>query len=132
MRKVLLNLLVGCSLIAGMLVSAIPVGAVSCPSGSVRSSANSYAECSIPEDDADQDLMSRVKVIINVVIGVLGIVAVAMIIIGGIMYTTSQGQPDKVKQAKDIIMYSVIGLIVALLAFAIVNFVLSGVFGRSI
>ena len=76
----------------------------------------------------EQDLMPMLQIIINVVLGVLGVICVAMIIVGGIMYTTSQGQPDKVKQAKDIILYSVIGLIIALLAVAIVNFVLVNIF----
>ena len=43
------------------------------------------------------------------------------------MYTTSSGDSAKVKKAKDTIMYGVIGLVIALLAFAIVNFVLSSV-----
>ena len=47
-----------------------------------------------------------------------------MIVIGGINYALSQGDPGKVKKAKDTILYGVIGLVVALLAFAIVTFVL--------
>ena len=52
------------------------------------------------------------------------ILAVIVIIIGGINYTMSQGDPGKTKKAKDTILYGVIGLIVALAAFAIVHFVL--------
>lgn len=78
----------------------------------------------------EQELMPIVQVVINVVLGIIGVLCVAMIIVGGIMYTTSQGSPDKVKQAKDIILYSVIGLVVALLAVAIVNFVLVNVFNQ--
>ena len=44
------------------------------------------------------------------------------------MYTTSAGDQAKVKKAKDTIMNGVIGLVVAFLAFAIVNFVLSAIF----
>ena len=47
-----------------------------------------------------------------------------MIILGGISYATSQGDPGKVKKGKDTILYGIIGLVVALLAYAIVNFVL--------
>lgn len=81
-------------------------------------------------DGNTTEIMPMVQIIVNVVIGLIGLLCVAMIIIGGIMYTTSQGQPDKVKQAKDIILYSIIGLVVALLAFAIVNFVLTNVFNK--
>ena len=62
--------------------------------------------------------------IVNVVIGVLGIVAVLVIIIGGVQYMTSTGDAGKVKKAKDTILYGVIGLVICILAFAIVNFVI--------
>ena len=52
-----------------------------------------------------------------------------MIIIGGIQYSTSAGDSGKVKKAKDTILYGIIGLVIALLAFAIVNFVLTQIFG---
>lgn len=75
----------------------------------------------------DDDAMVTIKKVINLLLFVIGIVAVISIIIGGIMYTTSNGDQGKVKQAKDTIMYSVVGLVVAILAFAIVTFVVSSV-----
>ena len=63
--------------------------------------------------------------IINTMLYILGILGVIMIIFGGIRYVTSTGDASRVKAAKDTIMYSVIGLIVAALAYAIVNFVLT-------
>lgn len=74
------------------------------------------------------DLMSTLQVVINVIIGVIGFVAVVMIIMGGISFATSQGDSSKVAKARNTILYGVIGLIVALLAYAIVNFVLTNVF----
>ena len=53
----------------------------------------------------------------------VGVVSIAMIIIGGIRYATSGGNAEKVKSAKNTILYACIGLGVALLALAIVNFV---------
>jgi hypothetical protein len=47
-----------------------------------------------------------------------------MIVIGGIKYTTSNGDSSAITSAKNTILYSVVGLVVAILAFAIVNFVL--------
>ena len=72
----------------------------------------------------NQDLMETVQTILTAVIGIVGILAVIMIVYGGIQYTMSAGDAGKVKKAKDTILYGVIGIIVALLAFAIVNFVL--------
>ena len=47
-----------------------------------------------------------------------------MLIWGGILYTTSAGDSNKVTTAKNTIMYAVIGLVIAIFAYAIVNFVL--------
>ena len=71
------------------------------------------------------DLNTVIKTIVNTLIFVIGIVAVIMIILGGISYATSQGDPTKVKKGKDTVLYGVIGLVIALLAYAIVNFVLN-------
>ncbi|MBQ3464623.1 hypothetical protein IJH15_00135 [Candidatus Saccharibacteria bacterium] len=65
--------------------------------------------------------------IIEAIIAVLGVVAVIFIIIGGIQYMTSTGDPGKVKKAKDTILYALIGLAVCVLSFAIVNFVIKNV-----
>ncbi len=78
---------------------------------------------------SDKNLKDSIINIINGVIGVLGIVAVIVIIIGGIGYMTSAGDAGKVKKAKDTILYGVIGLIIVVLAFAIVNFVIVNILG---
>ena len=62
--------------------------------------------------------------IVNFFLGFLGIVAVMMIIYGGFLYVTAAGNDEKVGQAKKIIMYAVIGIIIILVSFAIVNTVL--------
>lgn len=61
--------------------------------------------------------------IINTMLFILGILTVIMIIFGGIRYVTSAGDASKVKAAKDTVLYSVVGLVVAILSYAIVNFV---------
>ncbi len=61
--------------------------------------------------------------LLNVVLGLVGLVAIGAIIYGGFTYTTSAGDTGKVQKGKSILIYGVIGLIVALLAFAIVRFV---------
>ena len=74
------------------------------------------------------DLMNILQIIINVVLGIIGFIAVAMIIVGGVQYTTSAGDAAKVTKAKNTILYGIVGLVIALLAFAIVNFILVNVF----
>lgn len=65
----------------------------------------------------------RVQQVINVLLFIIGAIAVIMIIIGGIKYVLSNGDSSQITSAKNTIMYAVIGLVVALLAYAIVNFV---------
>lgn len=69
--------------------------------------------------------------ILNSIIGVLALVAVVVMIVGGVSYMTSSGDAGKVKKAKDTILYGLIGLIVCVLAFAIVNFVISQIIGSN-
>jgi hypothetical protein len=50
-------------------------------------------------------------------------VAVIMIVVGGVRYTTSNGDSASIKSAKDTILYACVGLVVAIMSFSIVNFV---------
>ncbi len=69
------------------------------------------------------NLEGTVTNVINVVLYVVGILAVVMVIIGGVKYTTSGGDQAAVTSAKNTILYGIIGLVIAILAYAIVNFV---------
>lgn len=73
------------------------------------------------------DLVVVISNILSAIIGVLGIVCVAFVILGGITYMTSSGDAGKVKKGRDTILYGVIGLIICVLAFAIVNFVIRNI-----
>ena len=65
------------------------------------------------------------KQITNTVLYIVGIVAVIMLIVGGIKYVVSGGDAKKVTDAKNTVLYAIIGLVICLLAFAIVNFVVT-------
>lgn len=131
MKKFLSILLAACSLSAAVLAS-LPASALICPPGTYRAGTkdvSSLAECDITiEKDAAKQVTNRVENAINVVLGFVGVVAVAVIIIGGIQYITSQGDVAKAARARNVILYGIIGLVICLLAFAIVNLVLKGVF----
>ena len=128
-RKVTLALLGGCLVALGVLGGA-QVSAIKCPEGTLQADkeVTSLAECNL--DTGDQPpLMETVTGILNVVVGIIAVMAVIVVIIGGVFFVTSQGDAGKVARARNTILYGVIGLVVALLAFAIVNFVLGAVFG---
>jgi hypothetical protein len=62
--------------------------------------------------------------IVNILLFLIGAISVIMLIIGGIRYTISAGDSGNVTAAKNTILYAIVGLVVAFLAFAIVNYVL--------
>ena len=80
--------------------------------------------------DGQDTLVSNITTILNAVVAVLGLVCVVVMIIGGVNYMTSAGDAGKVKKAKDTILYGLIGLVVCVLAFALVNFVIANLLGQ--
>lgn len=82
-----------------------------------------------PNGENSPELTTVIQTILNAVYFIIGIVAVVMIILGGISYATSQGDPAKVKKGKDTILYGIVGLIISLMAFAITQFILNAMNG---
>lgn len=64
------------------------------------------------------------QTITNVMLYLIGAISVIMLIIGGIRYVVSGGDQAAVTSAKNTILYAVVGIIVAILAYALVNFVI--------
>ncbi|MDB5165233.1 MAG: hypothetical protein JWM00_123 [Candidatus Saccharibacteria bacterium] len=71
------------------------------------------------------------KTVTNVLLFIIGAISVIMLIIGGIRYTVSGGDSAAVTSAKNTILYAIVGIIVALLAYAVVNFVLGSFTGTA-
>ena len=65
------------------------------------------------------------KKVTNILLYIIGAVSVIMIVYGGVRYVISGGESGAVTNAKNTILYAVVGLIIALLAYAIINFVLN-------
>lgn len=65
------------------------------------------------------------KRITDVMLFLIGAISVIMLIIGGVRYVLSGGESAKVSEAKNTILYAVIGVVVAILAYAVVNFVVT-------
>ena len=72
--------------------------------------------------DQRGNLGNVIETVTNVLLFIIGAVSVIMIIVGGIKYVLSNGDASQVTSAKNTILYAVIGLVVALLAYAIVKF----------
>ena len=69
--------------------------------------------------------------ITNTILFAVGTISVIMLIYGGLRYIISGGDSKKVTDAKNTIMYAIIGLIISILAYAIVNFVINAVGGET-
>jgi hypothetical protein len=83
-------------------------------------------------DNTPDDLFSEdgiFRTIVNILLFLIGAISVIMLIIGGVRYTISGGDSGNVTAAKNTILYAIIGLVVAFLAFAIVNWVLGALAG---
>ena len=77
-------------------------------------------------DDCPTNLFGEtgvIRQISNTLIFIIGIIAVIMLIWGGLRYVVSGGDAKKVTDAKNTILYAIIGLIISFMAFAIVGFV---------
>lgn len=66
-----------------------------------------------------------VTTVINTMLFIVGILSVIMIIYAGIRYTTAHGDKSQVEGAKSTLMYAIVGLIVSIIAYAVVNWVVS-------
>lgn len=78
----------------------------------------------IPTTVADQ---GRIDETLTIVFGILGTIAVLMMVMGGIKYIIAKGNPGDLAKAKDTILYAAIGLGICIMAYSIVLFVLSNI-----
>ena len=109
-------------------VGSAPVFAVeglSVKNGASSARGNDQGECLFGTETGCEGKTAIFQTITNVLLFIIGAVSVIMLIIGGIRYTTSQGDQTAVQNAKNTILYSIVGIVVALLAYAAVNFVLT-------
>ncbi len=73
----------------------------------------------------DKSLYGIVGSVISVALGVVGLIAILLVIFGGFKWMTSGGSEEKVDEAKKILYSGIIGLVIILSAYALSSFVLS-------
>ena len=122
MLKKLLTIIPSLVLMCTFAVGALQVtsaGACSTPKECATQGATSASGSTTPKSAA-----SILKNIVNILLYITGAVAVIMVVLGGFKYVTSNGDSAQLKSAKDTILYSVVGIILAIAGYAIVNFVI--------
>lgn len=126
LKNVLAGLLIVPAIVLGVAVFAPmtdPVAAQSIQEGVNSTNTDSFVQALDGDNGVFRD-------IVNTALYIIGAISVLMLIYGGIRYTLSAGQTANVEAAKNTILYAIIGIIVAVLAFAIVNFVLGALIGN--
>jgi cytochrome bd-type quinol oxidase subunit 2 len=78
-------------------------------------------------DLTTRDVRETVSTIINAFMGLLGLVAVVLILLGGFKWMMAQGNEEKIDDAKKLMMSGVIGLIIIMSAYAIAQFVINAI-----
>jgi hypothetical protein len=131
MKKILTNIakigvfVPAFALLAGLAVPVATTYANNCDvSGGITGGKDCARNDEQPENLFNGD-DSVFQTVTNVMLFLIGAISVVMLIYGGIRYTISQGDSTAVTNAKNTIMYAVIGIVIAILAFAIVNFVVT-------
>lgn len=84
-------------------------------------------QCAV--DQSSNDLSRKIKRLINIMSAIVGVVAVAMIIVGGFRYVTSGGNDTSVTSAKNTILYAIIGLVIVAMSQILVHFTIKSLSG---
>lgn len=79
---------------------------------------------SLPSAEANQ---ASLDTVLTFVFGLAGAIALLFLIIGGMRFILSRGDPNGTTQAIRTILNSIIGLVIVIIAFAIVRFVITNV-----
>jgi hypothetical protein len=74
----------------------------------------------LPQTNPDKLLQNSLQIAYFAI----GITSVIILVIAGINYTISAGNPDKIAKSKNAIIYSIVGIIISMSAYAITTFVL--------
>lgn len=118
MRRALTALLFAAGLLGLGVMYSPPVAALDIPCDS-----DNPGQCNLVTTKTP--LTASIWNVIGVALGILGGIAVIVVVIAGLMYTTSGGDASKVSAAKTTILYAIVGLVVALSAAGIVAFISS-------
>lgn len=117
-KRILAGILVACGLMAGMLPQLAWADSTICDDPEISQDLKDAAGCS-----TTKTVDSVANSIIKIVIGIVGVIAVAVMIYGGFSFIMSHGDAARVQKGKYIILYGLVGLIVSIMAYAIVMFV---------
>ena len=123
------------ALVASAMIAPAPAFAASgdCKDGNIgKTGLEGSAECAKGSGQSDSLTGDAgvFQTVTNVLLFIIGAIAVIMLVVGGIRYTISGGNQEQITAAKNTILYAIVGIVVAILAYAAVRFVI-GSFSQS-
>ena len=114
-------------------VSVLPVlllpAAAFAQTGALKGLGSAATSISTGQAGTTTPLPTLISNLINVILGVMGIVFVVIIVYAGILYMNAGANPDNAKKAKTIIINAIIGIILVMAAYAISNFLIGSLIG---
>jgi hypothetical protein len=105
---------------------------VCCPATPAGKEAEEEKESAIAKFtgfSAARDIPQLIGLALRIILGLMGSIALLMFVYGGVLWLTSGGSPDKIKKARDILVWATIGLIVIFASYALVDLVIKTVGG---
>jgi hypothetical protein len=84
-------------------------------------------DCSTIRITGINDVWLIVAAVLEILLRIAALAAIGFIIYGGFEYLTSQAEPDKVTRARQTIISALVGLVIAILAATVINFIASSV-----
>lgn len=104
-------------------ISTVSAADIQCQSGQVQignACSTPISVSPLPHSSTDS---SQIKTILDMLFAIIGAISLLIITLAGFRYIVSRGESAEIAGAKNAIIYALIGLVVAILAFTIVNFV---------
>jgi len=86
-----------------------------------------FAQLQVPNDLKNSAGQGQIDTAVNIFIAIAAVVAVLLIVWGGVKFITSKGDPGATAKARNTIIYAAVGLALCMLSFAIVQFVVGNV-----
>lgn len=127
-RNILLSTIIALSAVLGIALAPQPAMAATCKDYQTSVLPIPGCDGTNPDEEVDGQavIFGIIKIVIQIMTAVIGIVAVGAVIFGAILYGTSGDNPENLKKAKGIWMNVVIGLMLFAFMVAITNFLIPG------
>ena len=131
MKSIIKKITQGALLVPALLLSVAFVAPATVHAGTgcdiATGGINNGIECATPAESKKQLVGDGgiFQTVVNILLFIVGAISVIMLIVGGIRYVVSGGDQSAVTGAKNTILYAIVGIVVAFLAYAAVNFVIT-------